>query len=80
MNLSRLFAEVGDDPEAVKLLESAIQINPDYFPAYYNIVVACSRMGKPNDGIAFLRAYLERNPKDYQNVKELLRKMNIALD
>jgi len=37
-------------------------------------------MGRAKDGIKLLRAYLERNPEDYERVSNLLQKMNIDLD
>jgi len=81
MNLGALLINnMGNYEEALKVLNSAIRTNPDYFPAYYNMAIAYSRMGKPKDGIALLRAYLERNPEHYQRVRQFLKKMNIDLD
>jgi predicted Zn-dependent protease len=71
---------MGDYEGGLKMLESAIRINPDLFLPYYNMAIAYTRMGKPKDGIAILRAYLKRNPKDYQRVQQLLKEINIELD
>ena len=75
-----LLSLIGDYEEALKVLNSAIRINPDYFPTYYGIVRAYSKMGKPKEGNALLRAYFERNPQDYQKVQQLLKKMNIDVE
>jgi tetratricopeptide (TPR) repeat protein len=73
-NLGATLFELGRYPEALEVFNSGIRINPDYFPLYYNIAIAYSKMGKPEDVVPLLRTYLERNPKDYQRVQELLKK------
>ena len=79
-NLGVLAALTGDYEGALGVFDSVLHIDPDHFPAYINIARIYSKMGKPEDVIPLLEAYLDRNPKDYQRVQRLLKKMNVDLN
>jgi len=79
-NLGILLGEMGHYQESLEILESAIQINPDYFVGYKNLAVTYHSMGKPEQIIPLFKTYLKRNPRDFGEVQQFLKKMNINLD
>src|SRR5947208_1748046 len=56
------FSYAGNNPRAAQVLEASVQLNPDYWEAYYHLGYVYGGMGKFVDGIAMFEKTLERNP------------------
>jgi superkiller protein 3 len=53
-----------DYKEAVVFLKKAIELNPEFSEAYYNLGISYERLGKHKDAIKILRKTIELSPDD----------------
>ena len=52
----------GDYKEAIEFLEKAIELNPEFSEAYYNLGISYERLGKHKDAIEMLKKTIELSP------------------
>ena len=50
--------------EAVELLESAVQLNPDFIPAHYNLMSAYKKLGRGEEALKIYQFLQSQEPKD----------------
>ena len=50
--------------EAIELLKKAIELNPEFSEAYYNLGISYERLGKHKDAIKMLKKTIELSPDD----------------
>ncbi|MFZ3060251.1 MAG: tetratricopeptide repeat protein [Candidatus Methanoperedens sp.] len=63
-NLGLAYDRIGKYEEAIKELNEALRLNPDYIEVHNNLGVTYDRMGKPEEAVNELKEALKLNP-DY---------------
>lgn len=54
----------GDYREAIVILKKAIDLNPDFSEAYYNVGISYEQLGKHKDAIEMFKKTIELTPDD----------------
>jgi tetratricopeptide (TPR) repeat protein len=63
----------GNNTRAAQVLEASVQLNPDYWEAYYHLGYVYGGMGRLAEGIAAFEKALERKPNSPEMETELAR-------
>jgi len=65
-------AKLGEHAEALPLLRTAVELNPDSFWGYYHLGYAYKYAGRPSEAAVMFREVLKRRP-DYPEIEQELR-------
>ena len=58
-NLGNLYDERGRTPEAFQHYRRALELNPSYADAHFNLALLCERAGEPLKAVYHWKAYLK---------------------
>ncbi|TMQ31886.1 MAG: tetratricopeptide repeat protein [Planctomycetota bacterium] len=61
-NLGNVLAELGEADEAVEALEKALELDPDYGDAHYNLADVLDSQGRKEQAAEHWRSYLRQQP------------------
>ncbi|MCB0307976.1 MAG: tetratricopeptide repeat protein [Bdellovibrionales bacterium] len=71
VNLATVYVQLDDFQRAENLLFYAIEVNPDFSPAYQRLGILYEIMGQPEKAKTFYEKAIERNPSDETSKQRL---------